>query len=57
MSFTRHGSNEELETLTFKCPQCGKKSITLINGICELCGLDNIEEQKKPAKHRKKKKS
>ena len=58
MVFTRHGSSDEgsLEPVTFKCPRCRKPAITLINGICELCGLNKITETKKPPIHRKKKK-
>jgi ribosomal protein L37E len=58
MSFKRQGTPENLEPVMFKCPRCGKESITLINGICELCGLnDTNTEIKKTSKHKKHKKS
>jgi ribosomal protein L37E len=57
MAFKRQGTPEEFQPVMFKCPQCGKDAITLINGICELCGLNKNPEIKKISKHKKHKKS
>jgi len=37
MSFTRTGSPEPLQTLKFKCFQCGQETLHLLNGRCQNC--------------------
>ena len=58
MSFKRQGTPEDLKPVLFKCPKCGRETITLIHGICELCGLpDNDTDIKKISKRKKHKKN
>jgi hypothetical protein len=37
MTFKRIGTPEKAQILKFKCIQCGHETITLMNGLCNLC--------------------
>jgi len=57
MSFKREGTPEPMQTLKFRCLSCGQETLTLVNGRCNLCNLNDVNPilpETKPKKNKKK---